>query len=112
VTWIERLFHQALTIEHRDPSVPDVYGNPTTVTSSTTTVLGYLEPATAVEILVGRETYLSDHKAFLSPGTVVDPGDRIVYQGETYEIVGPPARWFNPFRGVEDHVELLLRKTS
>lgn len=106
---LDRMLRQQVTIERRSAGTTDAYGNQVATTSATKTLLAYLQPTATTEVLVDRETYLSDHLLVLPPDTEIDGSDRVVHDGRTYELVGPPMRRFNPRTRSEHHLECNLR---
>jgi hypothetical protein len=36
----------------------------------------------------------------------------MIYEGETYEVIGPPQRWTAPWSGTEHHARVLLRRVE
>lgn len=46
-----------------------------------------------------RHAVVSGFTLYLPTGTVVTPQNRIVVRGGTYEVLGEPAEWVNPFTG-------------
>ena len=58
----------------------------------------------------GRVLGISDgYTAYLPPSADVIAGDRIVYDGETYEIRGEPRQWHSA-TGAVDHIMLNLMR--
>lgn len=49
--------------------------------------------------------------AYLPPGTDVQAGDHVTYDGDTYEINGEPKVWTSP-TGMRSHILLSLRRYS
>lgn len=90
----------------------DQYGNeaPTKVSEYATT--GYLEQTDATEIAVDRETFVSNWLLVLAAGSAIDGGDRWRDSTGTYEVIGRPARPWNPRTRREDHVEARLRQVT
>lgn len=56
---------------------------------------------------VEREFSRMQRRLWMPPGTDVLYTDRIVFNGDTYDVWGQPNRWFD-FEGIEDHVEMLI----
>lgn len=106
------LLTQQVTIERRTFADEDAYGNTTLETSATYTVRGYLEQTDSTEVTVGRETVVSNWRAVFPAGTSLDAGDRVVYAGQTFEVIGAPARLWNPRTRAEQHVEVRLAVTA
>jgi hypothetical protein len=66
---------------------------------TTATVLGALDPGGSTEVVQGRDTVITLPRAFLPPGTVVNPTDAIRVGGVTYEVTGSANSWTSPFSG-------------
>lgn len=109
---LARLLNQPVTIQSRTATAHDGYGNELEGTLSTVDTVGYLEQTDSTEITVDRETYISNWVAYLPAGTVVVGSDRIIYAGQTFEVIGPPDRVWNPRLRRESHVVARLRNTS
>ena len=105
------LLTRPVTIEHRSPSASlDKYGNPLAGTTSSTETVGYLEQTEAVEVVVGQETYTSTDLLVLPAGTSLDGSDRVVVDGERFEVLGAPNRPWGPSTG-EHHVEARMKRS-
>ena len=96
---------QTATVEHRSATSVDAYGNEVATTVSTTAVSAYVEQTAATEVIVDRETYVTDWLVVLPAGTVIDASDQILYGAHTLKVVGPPARPWSPRTRAEHHVE-------
>ena len=75
----------------------------------------HLSTAGGQELTEGRETVVFDFDAVIGPNDAgelpaLDASDRVDVDGESYEVVGPPARLDSP-RGPH-HVEARLRKVT
>lgn len=90
----------------------DVYGNLAPVEADPVETVGYLEQTDATEILVDRETYISNWLIILPAGTAVDAGDRVEALGKSFEIIGDPREVWNPRLQVVGQIELRARETS
>ena len=105
---IARLLTQPLTIHHRGPTDPpttDKYGNEIIVETGTEPVNGYVEQTEAQEGTVDRETYITDWLVVLPADAALSGRDWVSYGGRTLEIVGPPAKPWNPRRRSVSHIE-------
>ena len=99
------------TIIGRSQTGPvDRYNEPTWLETSEPTVC-YIEQTDTREITVGRNTGIATHLGVLPSGTVIDDSDRIEVGSTTYEVLGPPARLWEPELG-ESHVEVALREVE
>lgn len=63
----------------------------------------YTEDKASAETIVGRDQVVADREFVLPSGTVLEPYDRLLYAGVTFEVVGLPARLIRPGHG-EHHV--------
>jgi hypothetical protein len=87
----------------------DPYNNPTEPETTSVSYPCWLEQTATVEITQGRSTVLSDWLLVLPPEAVVDPTDRVVVDGRSFEVVGQPLSAASP-RGTH-HIECRLRAT-
>lgn len=46
-----------------------------------------------------RNAVMSGFTLYLPTGTEIGPQNRVLARGETYEVLGEPAEWRNPFTG-------------
>jgi hypothetical protein len=46
-----------------------------------------------------RNSVVSGFTLYLPAGTEVAPDNRVTVRGDTYEVLGEPAEWVNPFTG-------------
>lgn len=69
-----------------------------------------LEQTDATEILVGRDTDVSNWLLFLPPDAVITPADQVVVDAVTYQVVGEP----DPVHGLNGvhHFEVRLRRVE
>lgn len=105
-----------VTIVHRDVTGEDDTGDPVeTWTEDTETVNAWVEGRAlgirgsigGGERLGGRDTITEDFLVIVPLGTDVDPYDRIVHDGRTFEVVGLPA--VAPTPSGPHHLELNCR---
>lgn len=71
-----------------------------------TTIAGYMQPLSGQENTDGRDAQVGDWVLYTLE-QAVSGADRIVWAGDTYEVIGPPARFDTP-RGFH-HIEARLR---
>lgn len=58
------------------------------------------------------QAYIRDRlRVFDSSGTDYEPTDRIVYEGDTYEVDGDPQPWTD-LAGRASHVELVIKRLA
>lgn len=106
---IHRLLKQDVTVQRYAAGSEDAWGNTAASYSTTVDYKGFVEQVVAEEISVGRETRVSDWRLILPPGATLDALDRVVVNGVTFEVVGPPHTVFNPRTGKNAQVEARLR---
>jgi hypothetical protein len=104
-------FGDLITVSTRTPTGRDGDGN-TTYTTVNTVVRGQFVPAGSVEILQGQDIVVSQDTVYLPAGTVVQPVDRIVVGGVTFEVDGSPNSPVNGFTGWAPAVVVKLRKVT
>jgi hypothetical protein len=93
---------------HRSASAQDEYGEPTNAFTSGGRSPAWIEQTETREMLVGRNRVSADWMLVLPVGTPLEPYDRIVHDGKTFEVVGAPWLAASPVTG-ERHREALLR---
>lgn len=76
-------------------------------TATRTSMKGWVARTATSEVHGDREAQVSEWKLYLPAGTVIDGGDRVEWQGTTFEVEGPPTHAWTP-RG-EHHLEVPLR---
>jgi len=107
---LAKLLNQPLSLQRITASTTDPYGNVITGGfGAPVTVLGFLEQVSSTETQVDRDTTVTEWKCFLPTGTVIGPLDRITFQGQTFEVIGSPASWWNPRTQTESHFTVALR---
>jgi hypothetical protein len=97
------LMTQAATLHYRtttDASAVDDYGNPQPTETTAATVC-HVQPLTAIDSASGETVGLSQIESdtrvfYMPPDTNLDGLDAIDIDGVTFEVVGPPSRWFHP----------------
>lgn len=71
-----------------------------------------MQPGSTVRDMDGRVLNFSDgYTAYIPPDADVQPGDRIAYDGHTYEIKGDIRKWISP-TGAISHIQLNLERWS
>lgn len=101
-----------ITVLHRPSSTSDDFGNPTYDwdAATTTDVSGCsVQPLVGQEVTVGRETVVSRWQVWAPSDTGVSSVDRVVFNGDTYEVDGEVQAWlFTPL----GHVTFLMRRAE
>lgn len=94
----------------RATTTEDSYGNPVRNwgAASQSAVSGCsVQPVEGDEQTVGRNTVVSRWRLYAPPSTDLLASDRVVYDGDTYEVDGEVQRWdFPPL----SHITALLRR--
>lgn len=102
---LRSLTNQALTIQRRGTVALDQYNNEVPGTEATVTARGYAEQTAATEIIVDRQTYLTDWLVVIYGTPAISASDRITVDGHTLQVVGEPERAWNPRTRKTSHVE-------
>lgn len=90
------------------PQTVDKYGNRTAGVA--VTVPGCVVYDTpGAEAVHGQDTVTYTATVLAPPGTVVEPTDRIIVDGVTFEVVGNPIVWVSPHTGESPGVQINLR---
>lgn len=103
------LLNQTVTIVTvTDDVTLDVYGNADTTETMVTTV-GYLEQQQRGESGDENQILREGWTLFLPAGTVVGGDDRVIVDGNSYEVDGPSWAVFNPRTRTYSHVRVWLK---
>ena len=99
---------------YRATTTVDRYGNtiPSTWQLVATIDGGFAPTSTREDTTQGREAVISDASVYVACGADARAGDRIEVRGSTYEVVGDPAEWVNPFTGWAAGAEIRLRRVA
>lgn len=103
---LANLLTQPVTVR-RHASTTDAEGNVVRTWATTFATVGRVEQTASQEITEGRTTVVSDWRAYLLPGTVIDAHDQVQADGRTFEVVGAPYTARTP-RGPH-HLRVRLR---
>jgi len=103
-------FVHQLEIQRSTAGAPDDYNHPTQTWATIATVQGLVQPKDSVEVaqLNQAGAVASDHSIYLPATTDVDEADRLIYQGDTYQVDGLERRDYGKLR----HIKLNARKVS
>ena len=104
-------FGETITLNRPTVSGQDGYGNDVYTTTAETLANVPVWPATSTESVQGQDLVSADLTAVLPSGTDVAAVDSVLVYGDTYQIVGQPGRYRNPFSGT-DLIEIQLRKVT
>jgi hypothetical protein len=117
MTWPDPAFVIPVTIL-RAPRTTDPYGSdvPDWDRATTQQTNAWVRPGPATgtvgETLVGRDEQELDARVWLAAGTPITGRDRVVVEGETFEVIGPPLRPRSPWADREHHVRADLRRVT
>lgn len=102
------LMTYTVTILRRSTTAQDEYGDPVGTFTSAGDSPAWIEQTQTREVLLGRDRVTADWLVVLPVGTVLEPYDRIVHDGMTFEVIGAPWLAASPVTGSR-HREALLR---
>lgn len=105
-------FGHTVTLQSRVAAGKDAYGNTTYTTSSTTLNNVPIWPAGSSELLQGQDILTDTLVALFPHGTTVEPTDRVVAFGRTYEVTGSPFDWVSPWTGTKPGVQVNLKAVT
>ena len=94
-----------VTDEYGTPGTERDWAHPTTTTVATCSV----QPLASSEYELGREAVTVRWRIYAPRGTDIRAGDRVTFDGETYEADGDGQEWPSP-SGELDHVEALMKR--
>lgn len=108
---VDRLLVRTATITSVSMSgAADVFGDPSESTTATTASC-YIEQKQASDTTAGQSVGSEEWLCVFPAGTSIDQNDRIVVDGATYQVYGPPWTVANPRLGSTGQVECTLRRT-
>jgi hypothetical protein len=101
------------TVQVLDGAVgSQTYGGDTRTWPVKATYTAAVGPAGSAEMVNARELVTWDLDLYLPPDADVDPVDRCVVRGSTYDVDGMPQRYQNPFTGWSPGVTVRLKEVS
>lgn len=107
---LARLLTQPVTVLNRAAGGDeDEYGDEVVEEWDRYDTDAYLEQTDSIEVQVDRDTVISNWLLVLPAGSVIDGGDQVITTDGTYEVIGRPARPWNPRLRAEHHIEARLR---
>jgi len=107
---LAKLLNQPLQLHKNSGATKDEYGNTlATDYGSPISIVGFLEQKDSVETLNDRDTVVSSWEAFLPAGTDINAFDRLVFNGQTFEVDGAPWQVYNPRVGSVSHIVCKLK---
>jgi hypothetical protein len=108
---MRRLGPHTVTVLHPTTDTDDGYGNasPDWDTAQQSSVTGCsVQPIPGTENLLDRDTIVSRWQMYAPDGTDLLATDRVVFDGDTYDVDGEVQRWgFPPL----SHIVCLLRRS-
>lgn len=108
---VDRLLVRTATITRVAMSgTADVFGDPTESTTATTASC-YIEQKQAADTTAGQSVGSEEWLCVFPAGTAIDQNDRVVVDGVTYQVYGPPWSVANPRLATAGQVEVTLRRT-
>jgi hypothetical protein len=105
---IDHFMITPVTIVHPG-TLTDRYGDtrPDWAAATETETTAWLTQLEVSEQLLRRDAEVADHRLFVRPDVTVAAGDRVVGDGLTFEVVGPPHKARTPT--AVHHIEAMLR---
>lgn len=77
-----------------------------------TTAVGLFAPQSSLEDNDGRAAVSTEARIYLPAGTTITAACRVEARGDTYEVIGDPSVWADPFGGNVDGIEIQIRKVA
>jgi len=106
---IDHLLTQSLTIQARNASTTNAYGEATVgPVGSPVQTYGYIERNTSRELLIDRDTALTDWIGYLRADAVIGRLDYINFQSQKFEVQGEPEYCYNPRTQQISHIRVDL----
>lgn len=104
-----RFVHE-LTLERATAGAVDDYNQPTNTWAAIATVPGLVQPKSVDELNQANQggPVVGDHSIFLPANTDIEEADRLVWNGERYEIDGLERRQYGKLR----HIKVNARKVT
>lgn len=109
---IEALLTQPITIETVTDSTPDRYGHPTAAVTASTVINGHVQQSSAHEDLDDRQVTEEAANCFLPADATITERDRVIVDGTTWQVDGPPRHVFDPMTVSTHHIEVRLRRAQ
>ena len=98
-------------VRRRAPLVDSPYGNQTRDWANATSVTfdAQVEPVSSTEDVVNQQQTVTRWQMTLYPSADVEPTDRFVWDGDTYDVDGDVERWKRRRGGVHHLRAVLMR---
>lgn len=99
-------------VRQRAPLIAGPYGNQQRDWPNATSVTytAELQPVSSTEDIVNQQQTVTRWRLFLGPDADLQATDRVVWDGDTYEVDGDVERWKR--WGVLHHVEAVLMRVN
>lgn len=107
-----RLMTIAATITPMNVTSRDETNDDVLTAGSPVTTVCYLHQTEASERTAGTNTQEQTFTIYLPPTVTIDANDRIAADGDTFEVIGPPARWNNPRAQNRALISVTARKVA
>lgn len=108
---ITRLLGDVVTVYPASTGT-DEYGNTVLTYGSGTDYPARMEQTTGTEVTQDRDTQVADWVLFLNPDAVITGDSRVVFNGSTFEVLGPPSTPTTPRTVGAHHIEARLRHVT
>lgn len=96
-------------VKEAETGPPDIYNNPTMVTTSTTDVPAMVWPSGIPdELEIQRDTRISIYNVIVEPDVDINGISHIVWEGRTMKVHGEPSLF--KARGLPHHFEIKVRE--
>jgi hypothetical protein len=110
---MEYTFGEAVTVRRATIGTDD-YGDP--VPASWADLETYprcaVWPSSSTEVNDNRSAVITSLEMALPAGADVRSTDRLVWRGATYEVIGEPFPWHNPFTGWQPATQVTVQKVT
>lgn len=108
-----RMIHTITVVSVTQDGPPDEMGDPTTETTETEYVRGgYIWQTSRDDRTANANTQVEEWRGILRRDVVVDGTDRLIVEGQTFELDGPPWPARNPRTDRVEFLEVTLRRTT
>jgi hypothetical protein len=87
------------------------YGSHSKTKGSAVILRAQVEPVSVKEDESGRDTFTTEYVAFTLPSAALTGTSEVVWDGDSYEVVGEPKQ-FNSLLGGPHHFETLIRRVE
>ena len=106
------LMTMACTITPMNVSGVDEYNDDVLGAGAPVSATCYLNQTSRDEQTAGDNTQQQTFAVYLPPTITIDANDRITVGADTFEVIGPPWKAYNPRDRRVTHIELTARKVA